>query len=732
MTARLSNITRAAWIWLAVVVAAIAFASTDARAQNATIDWANAGIPSQGALPSGTTATGSDGTVATITYSTQTEGIGTFTTPFAPTYVSYFSGTIGSGVSPLLLNFDNSSYDPRDKITMTITLNRSVSNLSFSLGDIDFGSFADAVEVYYDNDNTGAFTNAATNTAFWTVGSAVTRTNNTTVNGWRGTANSDTNSTNGNVNFNFGSQSVQRIQVVYFSYTGTGDPTSQFMGFSDLAYFAPNADLSLTKNLVGSPPIQGGVATYRLTVTNATSSTLTANGVAVRDTFPAGFNFTSASGTGSFNSSTRIWSVGSLAPGASATLTLQGTITSAAGTVVTNVAEITASSAYDPDSTVNNGNTGEDDYATATFTVQAGRSPGIPPVLSCPVGQSLFDWDTISGWANGSTSNSYAFSTFGNIGFALTNSPGGAFLNSADFGGQTPTVFNYYTGGRSPAQNSLHMLADQANQSGEVTITISLPRSFTGVQFSVFDVDFGANQFADRLVVTGSNGGTTVNPRLTNGNANYISGNTVIGDGASGNTDAFGNVVVTFTGTVDTITIRYGNHTTAPVDPGQQGISIHDITVCNPNAALSVTKVSSIIADPVNGTTNPKAIPGATVEYLISVTNTGTDAVDAGTVTITDDGPADAKMCLMGRAGGPVIFGNPGGSSGLSYNFAALGSNTDDLEFSSDNGATYTYTPVADGDGCDASITDFRLTPDGAFAGGATVTLTVRYIIIDN
>lgn len=485
------------------------------------------------------------------------------------------------------------------------------------------------------------------------------------------------------------------------------------------------ADLSLAKVLVGSPPVQGGTATWRLTVTNASNSPNTASSVVVRDTFPTGFIFTSASGDGSFDSLSRNWSVGTLAPGESKSLTIRGTVSSAAGTTVTNTAEITASSIADIDSTVNNGVTTEDDYASSSFVVQSGRSPGVPPVLSCPAGRSVFDWATISNWTAGSTDNSYAFASYGNIRFRLTND--GAYINNATFGGASPNVGSYFNGGLVPAEPTLQIVSDQSNQTGVVTLTITLPRSFTGLQFSIFDVDFGTNQFADKLVVSGSNGGVSVNPTLTNGNVNYISGNSVIGDGAAGNNEALGNVVVTFAQAVDRITIQYGNHTTAPANPGQQGIGLHDISVCKPFTTMTVSKVSSIISDPVSGTTNPKAIPGATVEYLLTVSNTGLQAVDTGTVTIWDDGPADAKMCLIGRTGGPIIYNDPGGNSGLIYTFTSLASTSDHLEFSNNGGTTFAYTPVADGDGCDAAITDFRVRPGGAFLGGRTITLTVRY-----
>ena len=56
-------------------------------------------------------------------------------------------------------------------------------------------------------------------------------------------------------------------------------------------------------------------------------------------------------------------------------------------------------------------------------------------------------------------------------------------------------------------------------------------------------------------------------------------------------------------------------------------------------AALTVTKTSRVISDPSNGTTNPKAIPGATIEYCIQVANAGGSA-SASDVGISDPLPA--------------------------------------------------------------------------------------------
>jgi len=60
-------------------------------------------------------------------------------------------------------------------------------------------------------------------------------------------------------------------------------------------------------------------------------------------------------------------------------------------------------------------------------------------------------------------------------------------------------------------------------------------------------------------------------------------------------------------------------------------------------AEISVVKSSRIISDPVNGTTDPKAIPGAVIEYCIAVSNAA-DAATATAVNVSDDLPADVTF----------------------------------------------------------------------------------------
>ena len=58
------------------------------------------------------------------------------------------------------------------------------------------------------------------------------------------------------------------------------------------------------------------------------------------------------------------------------------------------------------------------------------------------------------------------------------------------------------------------------------------------------------------------------------------------------------------------------------------------------SAALTLNKTVTVVSDDFNGTTNPKAIPNAIVQYTITVTNNST-TTPAGAVTVTDNIPAN-------------------------------------------------------------------------------------------
>lgn len=148
--------------------------------------------------------------------------------------------------------------------------------------------------------------------------------------------------------------------------------------------------------------------------------------------------------------------------------------------------------------------------------------------------------------------------------------------------------------------------------------------------------------------------------------------------------------------------------------------------------SFGVVQVVATFSDPANGTTDPKAIPGAVVEYSSTIANSSSGSGDANALRFLGPIPSGSALVVadIGAAGsGPVRFTNGATSSGLTYTFTSLGSATDDVAFSNDGGATWTYTPAPDGNGCDANVTDIRVVPQGTFAGaaGTSPSCTIVY-----
>lgn len=517
--------------------------------------------------------------------------------------------------------------------------------------------------------------------------------------------------------------SITYIATDMILNTGQGD------GHALAIYIPPHADLSVTKTVSNAAPVNGGAFSYTVTVNNATSNTA-ATGVSIRDILPAGVTFVSASTTnGSYSSSTGLWTLASgVAASGSASLTINVTANATSGATITNWAEVWTSDQPDRDSTPGNNSTTEDDDASVNFTVGGARAAGAPPTLSCPIGSSVFDWDTKT-WTAGSTSNSYAQTGFGQIAWNLSIS-GGSWGNIAALGGQNPALQNNgNTGGLSPVQYSLSEYADFTSVAGVATTTISLQTPIPGVQFRLFDVDYSAGFYTDKITVSGTVNGVSVTPVLTNGITNWVSGNIVVGDGQSANTSADGTVWVTFPTPVDTITLVYGNASTAPADPGTQAIAIHDLTMCNPQAGVKMVKNSATYNDGVNPLFN---LPQTDVLYTLNISNDKSASLSNNSVFIVDPLPSQVTFFNGDADGGgpgatPVIFNDNG--SGLTFNYAT------DVRYSNaaitpTSFAACTYTPTA---GYDANVKHICINPKGSMLGqtsastpGFTVTFRTR------
>lgn len=125
------------------------------------------------------------------------------------------------------------------------------------------------------------------------------------------------------------------------------------------------------------------------------------------------------------------------------------------------------------------------------------------------------------------------------------------------------------------------------------------------------------------------------------------------------------------------------------------------------NATLVVTKTSTVLSDGVSGS-NPKSLPGARVQYTITVQNTGNLSVDANSIIITDPFPSEFTMdasTLMTMNVGNSGLGAFNQSTMVTYSSQAAG------------GAPYTASL---GSGYNTVLTGLRFQPAGTMAGATS------------
>jgi hypothetical protein len=126
------------------------------------------------------------------------------------------------------------------------------------------------------------------------------------------------------------------------------------------------ADLSLTK-IVDDPSPSDWFTEVTFTITVSNSGPATATGVVVDDALPAGLTYVSDDGGGAYDSSSGVWTVGSIGNGNAATLHITASVQPFGSHV--NAAEVSASSAYDSDSVPGSGE--GDTFVTAPVTPTA-------------------------------------------------------------------------------------------------------------------------------------------------------------------------------------------------------------------------------------------------------------------------------------------------------------------------------------------------------------------------
>lgn len=161
------------------------------------------------------------------------------------------------------------------------------------------------------------------------------------------------------------------------------------------------------------------------------------------------------------------------------------------------------------------------------------------------------------------------------------------------------------------------------------------------------------------------------------------------------------------------------------------GSSEITVTVTVGPQDLTMTVSSAVTWDPVNGTGRPFALPGSKGRTSLAVRNPDLVPLDDGSLALVYRVPAKTSVALDGdgTAGNPVFGfsdGSPASGTTLSY---VPGSASDDVDFSADNGATWTYAPVAGDRASEAAVTALRFRPRGAMKAGSAFTVSFPYLV---
>ncbi|HBG04144.1 MAG: hypothetical protein A2075_01175 [Geobacteraceae bacterium GWC2_58_44] len=240
-----------------------------------------------------------------------------------------------------------------------------------------------------------------------------------------------------------------------------------------------------------------------------------------------------------------------------------------------------------------------------------------------------------------------------------------------------------------------------AGSPSRVTITLGNSNSFDATEVAFTDnYPSGLVNHATTAALSSCGGSLTA---LPGGNSLQLTGATIP---ARASCSVTVNVTSASVGTYTSpsFQVSTGNLGPATVAPAL-------LTVLPPPNII-VLKTVQNHWDPVNGSANPRAIPGGEMLYQLLITNSGGGATDANSIVITDPIPLHTSLMLGAT---PVSFADGSPSSGLSFSWGGAASLTDDVQFSRDGGTDFDYVPSPGSNGADPAVTHIRITPRGAF-----------------
>ena len=415
----------------------------------------------------------------------------------------------------------------------------------------------------------------------------------------------------------------------------------------------PVADIALLKTVSNPAPLVTQTFTFTVTATNNGPST--ANGVVVTDLLPAGLAFVSSTPSqGSYVPGTGLWTIGTLANGANATLVL--TVTAVTPGAFTNTATKTAETEFDPNLPNDTASAGGGVGIVADLTITKTHAPAM--FLRGSTGTFTL---TVHNVGTGSTTGTTTVSDSLPVGLTPTAASGTGWT----CGVAAPTVTctradALGVGAFWPAITITASVAQSAPASVSNTATVSGGGDITPPNNSATDVvpvgslaDMGltktgpanaipGNDIVYTLVVTNlgptdAAGVVVADPTPTN--LTFVSN---AGACVTAFPCSLGTVPV---GTILTITSTFhvpAGYTNPPTIVNAASVSS---TTTDPNPANDASSASASIAadlSVVKSITGTPIVIGQSFTYHIVVTNSGPSAATG--VVLTDPLPASVTF----------------------------------------------------------------------------------------
>ena len=166
------------------------------------------------------------------------------------------------------------------------------------------------------------------------------------------------------------------------------------------------------------------------------------------------------------------------------------------------------------------------------------------------------------------------------------------------------------------------------------------------------------------------------------------------------------------------------------LDQGNKPATVNVTLIVQPKPPTVAVTIGPTSWNIVEGTTNPKAIPGAKRRMNLTITNPDIVPVEANTLHVVLPTPANMVVALDGDGTSSTVTQTSEGSpaSTLTLSYASAGSTTDNVDFSTD-GQGWSYAPTAGNAASQATVSHVRFRPQGTMVPGSSYTITMPYSV---